>query len=105
VLISAVSDDNALAALDAVQELGLSKNCAIVGHDGADEALRAIAPAGSPFVGTVAFFPEQYGQQLTDLAASILRGERVPPAVHVPHQLITRGNLKQFARAAAVGTS
>jgi ABC-type sugar transport system substrate-binding protein len=61
--------------------------------------------AGSPFIGTVALFPEQYGHQVTDLAASIPRGKRVSPAVHVPHQLITRGNLKQFARAAAVGTS
>ena len=105
VLISAVSDDNALAALDAVQELGLSKNCAIVGHDGAEEALRAIAEPGSPFIGTVAFFPEDYGRQLTELAASILRGDRVPPAVHVPHQLITGRNLKQFVRTAAAGAS
>lgn len=104
VLISAVSDDNALAALDAVKEMGLSKNCAIVGHDGADEALRAIAEARSPFVGTVAFFPEHYGHQLTELAASMLRGDRVPPAVYVPHELITRKNLKQFMRTADAET-
>ena len=98
-LISAVSDDNALAALDAVREMGLSDQCAIVGHDGADEAVRAIAEPHSPFIGTVAFFPEQYGRQLTELAANILRAGHVPPAVHVRHQLITQRNLKQFARA------
>ena len=100
-LISAVSDDNALAALHAVRELGLSKNCAIVGHDGTDEALRAIAEHASPFIGTVAFFPEQYGRQLIDLATGILRGDRVPPSVHVPHRLITRNNLNQFLSPAA----
>ena len=104
ILISAVSDDNALAASDAVRELSLAKNCAIVGHDGTDEALREISQPGSPLVGTVAFFPEQYGRQLTDLAASILRGDSVPPAVHVPHQLITRGNVRQFLSSEPVRT-
>lgn len=104
-LISAVSDDNALAALDAVQDLGLIENSAIVGHDGTDQALEAMAVPDSPFIGTVAFFPERYGHQLAELAVSMLRGDRVPPAVYVPHQLITRGNLKQFLRANAAGAS
>lgn len=99
VLISAVSDDNALAALDAVRDVGVSKNCAIVGHDGSEEALEAIAEPGSPFIATVAFFPEQYGRQLTDLAARILRGDAVPPAVYIPHQLITARNVRRFAAA------
>lgn len=97
ILISAVSDDNALAALDAVRELRLSKNCVILGHDGSEEALAAIAEPGSPFIATVAFFPEQYGRQLTDLARRILLGDAVPPAVYVPHQLITARNVRQFA--------
>ena len=101
ILISAVSDDNALAALDAARELGLSKSCAIVGHDGSEEALDAVAERGSPFIGTVAFFPEQYGRQLTDLAARMLRGDAVPPAVYIPHQLITSRNVRQFAPARA----
>lgn len=101
-LISGVSDDNALAALDAVREMGLSKTCAIVGHDGTYEALRAMADSSLPFFGTVAFFPEQYGRQLIDLASSIIRGDSVPPAVHVPHQLITRSNLKYFLKGSEI---
>lgn len=99
VLISAVSDDNALAALDAVREMGLRRNCVIVGHDGSEEALEAIAEPRSPLIGTVAFFPENYGRQLTDLAARMLRGDAVPPSVYIPHQLITARNVRQFAAA------
>ena len=97
IMISAVSDDNALAALEAVREMGLRRNCVIVGHDGSEEALEAIAEPGSPFIGTVAFFPEQYGRQLTDLTTRMLRGDAVPPAVYIPHQLITARNVRQFA--------
>jgi ribose transport system substrate-binding protein len=50
----------------------------------------------SRLIGSVAYFPERYGEQLIALALDILT-ERVPVpnAVFIKHQLITPGNLKQ----------
>ncbi len=97
VLISAVSDEGALAALHAVRAARREAATAIVGHDGSEEALRAIAQPGSPLIGTVAFFPDQYGPRLIDLATRLLKNEAVPPFVYVTHQLITRSNLTSAA--------
>ena len=89
-LIAAASDHSALGALDAVRELRLTGRCALVGHDGDREALERIAAADSPFLGTVAFFPERYGQGLIGLVLRLLKGEQIAPFNYVPHEFLTR---------------
>jgi ribose transport system substrate-binding protein len=41
-------------------------------------------------VGSVAYFPERYGEAAISLAFNILQGKPTPPAVFVKHQLVTR---------------
>jgi ribose transport system substrate-binding protein len=53
----------------------------------------------SRLVGSVAYFPERYGEQLIALAFDVLTQRvAVPRAVFVKHQLVTPGNLNQFYR-------
>jgi ribose transport system substrate-binding protein len=90
ILASATSDESALGISDALQEAGVAKTAAIVGHDGTEEALQAVASHNPPFIGTVGFFPENYGAALVEIVFKLLRSEQVPPFVYVKHVLMDR---------------
>jgi ribose transport system substrate-binding protein len=50
----------------------------------------------SRLLGSVAYFPERYGEQLVALALDILTQRiSVPRAVFIRHQLLTPSNVKQ----------
>ncbi len=95
-LISATSDESALAAVEAVRACGRAETAAIIGHDGSDEALRALRERRSPLLGTVGFLPHQYGPRLIELCTRIMKREAVPPFVYIAHELITRENVRKF---------
>jgi ribose transport system substrate-binding protein len=94
-LIGAINDSSALGALRAFEEAGRVDGCAVVGQnaspEGRDELRRS-----SRFIGTVAYFPERYGEGLLKLALDILTFKATHPAVFVPHQLLTAKNVDQF---------
>lgn len=92
VLIAAASDEGGLGALAAVRSSRLAESSAIVGHGGFNEVWDAIAVAGSPYIGTVDFCPEQYGQALVDIAVRLLRAEAVSPYVYLRYRFLDRGD-------------
>jgi ribose transport system substrate-binding protein len=47
-------------------------------------------------VGSVAYFPEEYGPHLIRLALDILDQKPTSPAVFIKHQLITPENVDHF---------
>jgi ribose transport system substrate-binding protein len=53
------------------------------------EARAELRRPGSRLIGTVAFFPERYGEDLVKLATDIVQQKHVPPAVYAHYQLIT----------------
>lgn len=89
-LVSAVSDHSALGAVQALKASRLRESAAVVGHDGDPEAIREIAQGNSPYLGTVAFFPERYGRALVELMLRMQRGEAVGTAHYVKHALVDR---------------
>jgi ribose transport system substrate-binding protein len=95
-LVGAVNDIAALAALAAFEEAGASKLCAVMGQNGIRETRRELRRPGTKLVGTVAYFPERYGDDLLPLALTVLQGKSVPPAVFVKHQLLTPKNVDLF---------
>lgn len=101
ILISATSDDGALGAVDALKESGRDIQAAVVGMEGTGEAIEAIQRPRSPYLGTVAFFPEEYGPALIDVSMRLLRGEQVAPFQYVRYQLVTRANRVPTTTAAA----
>jgi ribose transport system substrate-binding protein len=96
ILASAIFDPSALGALQAFKEAGRLQDCAIVGQNGSIEARLQMRKPNSRLIGSVAYFPERYGEQLIALALDMLT-QRVPTprAVFIKHQLITPSNLKQ----------
>jgi ribose transport system substrate-binding protein len=97
ILVSAINDPSAIGALEAFKDAGRLHDCAIVGQNCSIEARLEMHHAGSRLIGSVAYFPERYGEQLIALAVEIL-SERipVPRAVFIKHQLLTPANLKQY---------
>jgi ribose transport system substrate-binding protein len=96
VLVAAVNDTAALAALQAFREVGLENECAIVGQDAAIEARQELRRPSTRLIGSVAFFPETYGSRLIKLAADILEKKPVPPAVFTLHELVTSDNVNKI---------
>ncbi|MEO7145281.1 MAG: substrate-binding domain-containing protein [Bryobacteraceae bacterium] len=96
ILVGAVNDPCALGALRAFEESGLVENCAVMGQGGSAEGRAELRRPGTHLVGTVAFFPEKYGQHIISLALDILSKKPVPPAVFVDHQLLTPANVDHY---------
>lgn len=93
VLVGGINDPSALGALRAFEEAGRSAGCAVVGQNAIPEARAELRKQGTRFLGSVAYFPERYGEEVIALCLNILARKRVPPAVFVKHQLATRENV------------
>lgn len=94
-LIGGINDPSAVGALRAFEEAGRLEGCAVMGQnaspEGRDELRR------SPhFIGSVAYFPEKYGEGLLKLALDVLNFKATPPAVFVGHHLLTSKNIDHF---------
>jgi ribose transport system substrate-binding protein len=89
ILVGAINDPSALGALRAFQEAGRTDACAIMGQNASPEGRAELRLPGTRLIGSVAYFPEKYGDDIVALALDILHRKPVPPAVFVKHQLVT----------------
>ena len=97
VLVTAINDLSAIGALEAFKDAERQEHCAVVGQNGSIEGRLEMRKPNSRFLGSIAYFPERYGEQLIALAFDILLRRNAPPrAVFIKHQLLTPGNLKQL---------
>jgi ribose transport system substrate-binding protein len=94
--IGAVNDPSALGALKALEEAGTSDRCVAMGHNAELEMRTELRRPGTRVIGSVAYFPEKYGEGIVQLARKILKGSHVPPAVVTKHVLITPENLDRY---------
>jgi len=95
-LVGAINDPSALGALRAFQEAGRTESCAIMGQNASPEGRAELREPGTRLVGSVAYFPEKYGEQILAVALDILHRRPVPPAVFVKHQLVTPETVNHF---------
>ena len=95
-LITGINDTCSLGALRAFEEAGIAESCAMVGQGAILEAREEMRKPRTRMVGSVAFFPEQYGEESIRLALDILAKRQVPPAVFTRHRLITPYNVERF---------
>ena len=95
-VVLAGNDPMALGAIRAFEECGRARYCAVMGQNATHEARVEMRRPGSPLVGSVAYFPERYGDEVIRLAGHILAGQAVPPAVFTRHELVTRENVDRI---------
>ena len=60
-----------------------------MGQNASVEGRAELRQPGTRLIGSVAYFPEKYGDDIVALALDILHRRPVPPAVFVKHQLVT----------------
>ena len=89
ILVGAINDASALGALRAFQEAGRMESCALMGQNASPEGRAELREPDSRLIGSVAYFPEKYGEDLVRVALELLDRQPVPPAVFVKHKLIT----------------
>ncbi|MEO8127503.1 MAG: substrate-binding domain-containing protein [Bryobacteraceae bacterium] len=92
-LIGGINDSSALGALRAYEEAGRAERCAVMGQNASPEGRDELRRKASQFIGSVAYFPEKYGEWLLRLALDVLNSKATPPAVFVKHQLVTAKNV------------
>jgi ribose transport system substrate-binding protein len=95
-LITGINDSAVLGALRAFEEVGRQNLCLAVGLGGLPEARRELRTPGTRLLGSVGFFPEQYGDSVMQLALDILRKKSPPPTVHAAAQMITSQNVDHY---------
>jgi ribose transport system substrate-binding protein len=96
VLIGAINDLSALAALQAFRDFGAEEECAVAGQDGCLEARQEMRKDASRLVCSVAYYPERYGKGLIQFATDILSNKSVPPAVLTRHEIVTPQNVDKI---------
>lgn len=92
-LVGTVNDICALASLRAFEEAGALQQCAVMGQNALREARAELRRPGTRLIGSVAYFPERYGEELIQLAMNILRQKPTPATNFVKHQLLTPRNV------------
>jgi len=95
-LLCGVNDPAVLGALRAFEEFGRGDLCRAVGFNGVAEGRRELRRPNSRLVGSVGFFPENYGNNVLALALDVLHHKTVLPANYTPVQLLTPQNVDRF---------
>lgn len=95
-LLCGVNDLAVLGALRAFEEVGRSEYCLALGVGAFPEARRELRSPQTRMIGSIATFPERYGDHLIQIAIDLLHCKAVPPAVYAPIQLITPQNIDKF---------
>lgn len=93
ILLGAMNDASALGGLRAMEESGRNIEFVAVGQNATAAGRAELRRPGTRLIGSVAFFPERYGEHLLRIAQDILQGRPVPPAIFVKHVLITAANV------------
>lgn len=94
--VLASNDPMAIGAVRAFEEAGRARLCAVMGQNASHEARAELRRKTTSLIGSVAYFPERYGDEVIRLAKAILSGKHVPPAVFTKHELVTAANVNRL---------
>lgn len=96
ILIGLLGDSNAVAAANAAEAAGRAQQVKVTGQGGDDVGLGALRGPETSFLGTAAYLPEKYGDDLIPLGCDLLAGKQIPAQLFVKHVFITRENIDQY---------
>jgi ribose transport system substrate-binding protein len=92
-LVGTVNYVCALAAIRAFEEVGASDKITVASQNCIPEIRTELRRSSTPLVGSVAYFPERYGNEIIPLALGILRQKLLASTVFVKHQSVTQRNV------------
>ena len=67
-----------------------------MGQNASPEGRAELRQPNTRLVGSVAYFPERYGDDLIRVSLDILNQRQVPPAVFVEHKLVTPSTVDHY---------
>jgi ribose transport system substrate-binding protein len=95
IVVTAINDDGISAALAAARTAGREDQVATSGM-GADKISHCEIAAGGQWAGSVAFFPERYGEIGIPYLIDAVKGGEVPSELLVDHLYITKDNIADY---------
>jgi ribose transport system substrate-binding protein len=96
ILVSAINDPSAVGGLRAAEAANRTDQVMIAGQNATIEARTEICRDNPAFIGSVAYFPDRYGDYLIPLAIRLAGGEEPPEEVLIDHLWIDRSNIEQY---------
>lgn len=100
IVVLATNDTQALCAVAAVAHFDGDREVLILSHGGVAPARQELSRKGSSLWGTVAHFPENFGDRVLPAALQILAGQKVPSNHVLRHAVLTQKNVLQHYPAA-----
>ena len=95
IVAPATNDTQALSAVTAVAHFGQNREILILSHGGVAPARQELRRKGSSLWGTIAHFPESFGDRVLPAALQILAGHKVPSNHVLRHAVLTQKNVSQ----------
>jgi ribose transport system substrate-binding protein len=95
-IVVCINDGTALGAIAALESARRQQDAIVVSQNADPTARAELRRPGTILLGSVAYFPEKYGDHLIPLALKRLQGQTVPEKNYVDHVLITRENVDQY---------
>ena len=96
ILVAAMTDPIAAGALRAVEAAGRGDRVLVAGQGATIEARDELCAGTPAFAGSVAFFPERYGDRLIPLAVDLAAGAVPPTGTTTDHVWIDAGNVGRY---------
>lgn len=96
ILVSAINDPSAVGALRAAEASNRTDDIMIAGQNATIEARTEICRENPAFIGSVAYFPDRYGDYLIPLAIELAGGAEPPEEVLIDHLWIDGANIEEF---------
>lgn len=95
IAVVSLNDDMGLAAMAAAEEAGRLESLAIASQ-GADATVHETVRTVPQYVGSTAYFPENYGTYLVPAIIQMINGEEVPDPILIEHVFIDATNIDEF---------
>lgn len=95
IAVVSLNDDMGLAAMAAAEEAGRLESLAIASQ-GADATIHETIRTVPQYVGSTAYFPENYGTYLVPAIIQLINGEEVPDPILIEHVFIDATNIDEF---------
>ncbi len=96
ILVFASNDAGAVVALRAVEDAGRLDQVAIAGQGATIEARDEICAGSAALIGSVAYFPERYGEQVIPLAVALAGGATPPASITTDRAWVDATNLARY---------
>jgi ribose transport system substrate-binding protein len=93
IAIVGFNEDSTIGALDAAKSLGMSQQIVVGGHGASQMLMDRMKEPDTRLAATTAYYPEQYGEPLLDMALRVINKERSARTTYVPVDLLLTDKL------------